>query len=71
MAAGSFAQNVIDIGRAPSRFPFRHLPTLAALLVLLVGCFSSFYTVNPEAVAVVKGFSGWRASSCAMKAHAP
>jgi len=60
MAAGSFAQNVIDIGRTPSRFPFRHLPTLAALLVLLVGCFSSFYTVNPEAVAVVKRFGKFK-----------
>jgi len=56
MAQGAFDKGVIDIGRLPFRFKFRWLLTIPAFIVLLVGVFSSYYTVPPESVAVVKRF---------------
>ena len=60
MAPGAFPQRVIDVGRIPFRFHFRYLLYLPVLIVLLVGTFTSFYTVNPEAVAVVKRFGKFK-----------
>ncbi|BCU76875.1 FtsH protease activity modulator HflK [Luteolibacter sp. LG18] len=56
MAARVFEKPVVEVGRAPVRFRFRYLLYLPALIVLLIGFFSSYYTVSPESVAVVKRF---------------
>ncbi|MGC4014430.1 MAG: FtsH protease activity modulator HflK [Luteolibacter sp.] len=56
MADRTIPRPTIDVGQGPLRFKFRYLLYLPVLIVLLVGIFSSYYTVPPESVAVVRRF---------------
>lgn len=45
---------------AESRFKFRYLLLLPLVIVVLIGIFTSYYTVSPESISVVKRFGKFK-----------